>query len=83
VQEWRRQIDAAKSASRDHLEAEVHRLRTLYEGYAGKPLDAAGQALFDDILDFLFRQFGGATAAAQRLALADAKGDTVEALLVP
>jgi integrase len=63
--EWGRQIDAAKSASHDHLQAEILRLRALYETHADKELDAAGQAL---------------SAAAQRLALADAKGDVRQAL---
>jgi integrase len=56
------------------------RLRTEYERYADKELDAAGQALFVSFVDFLFQRFGGMTAAAQRLALADAKGDVLRAL---
>jgi hypothetical protein len=83
IADWQRQIDAAKTASRDHLQAEIMRLRALYEGYAGKPLDAAEQALFDDILDFLFQTCGGAHATAQRLALANARGDGAKRLASP
>jgi integrase len=78
--EWGRQIDAAKDASNDHLKAEVIRLRTRYQTYTDKELDDAGREFFDSIIVFLFQTFGGVTATVQRLALADAKGDTETAL---
>ncbi len=43
----------------------------------------SGGELFGRIMDFLFRTYGGVTAAQQRLALADAKGNVALALPVP
>jgi integrase len=80
IADWRRQIETAKTGSRDQFQAEILRLRTEYERYQGKPLDADVCEVFGRILDFLFQRFGGVSAAAQRLALADAKGDAGQAL---
>jgi integrase len=78
--EWGRQIEAARDASQDHVRAEILRLRHAFEERRGKPLDAAGRQLYGEILDDLFQTFGGVSAATQRLALADAKGNVRQAL---
>lgn len=81
--EWRQQVTEAHTANRDHRQAEVMRLRKAFEAFDGKPLGAVGGELFGRITDFLFRTYGGVTAAQQRLALADAKGNVALALPVP
>ena len=44
------------------------------------PLDDAGARLIADVVDFVFREVGGMTAIVQSKALADTRGDVLQAL---
>lgn len=81
VAEWDNRIAQARSTQDNAVQREILRLCAAYEHYrGGKPFDAAGIALVNDFLAFLFRQMGGVTPAVQRLVLAHAKGDVEQAL---
>lgn len=57
--EWRNRIDTARKAASDPLQAEIHRLASLYRRTKKTDLDEAAAVLVTDVMRFALEHFGG------------------------
>ena len=80
VAEWQHRIDQARAGKSDPVRTEIDRLASEYHRTHKTDPDGNAGLLVSDVLGFVFQRLGGMTAAQQRQALLNARGDVAEAM---
>ncbi|MGC1409598.1 MAG: hypothetical protein WA864_11705 [Acetobacteraceae bacterium] len=79
VAEWKARIAAVRAGLHDPMRDEIDRLAAEFRKL-NSPMTDADARLVVKTIDFVFQKIGGMAAVAQHRAIADARGDVLQAL---